>query len=191
MRLLHTLKRFWQYLIALLTCRLDRLDDPQTLLLLAQREMQQMHANNRERAVRAITQRNHLRQVIADARRRSDGLLGEANEAARRGEREQADALFQDWEKALTDLAHAEQSLAEVEQTVEDVKAAIRLELEAEQICRKTARSFFLDVDSKRMLASYLVEPPPTSVDRALASVVKALCLIALVLMLVLALLRG
>jgi hypothetical protein len=78
-----------------------------------------------------------------------------------------------------------------VERTVEEVKAAILLEHEAEQIHRKTARSFFLDVDCKRMLASYLVEPPPTSVNRALASVVKALCLLALALMLVLALLRG
>ncbi len=185
---LHTLKRFWRYLIALLTGRLDRFDDPEMLLLLAHREMQEMHANNWERAVRVITQRNHLRQVIDDTQRRADRLRADANEAARRGERERADALFQDWEKALADLAHTEQSLAEVERAVEEVKVAIRLEQEAIRCI--TRPSFFIEIDCKRMLSSYLAAPP-TGADRALAFVVKALCLVALALIVALVLLRG
>jgi len=43
---------------------LDKLENPDILLDQAKREMHEMHARNRERAVAAITQKNNLQSMV-------------------------------------------------------------------------------------------------------------------------------
>ena len=52
-------------------------DDPEVLLAQAQREMQEMHARNRTRAVEAITRKNHREQRVADTQKRLQAVQEE------------------------------------------------------------------------------------------------------------------
>src|SRR4028118_2415339 len=90
------LKRFWQYIKALLSGKLDQIEDPEVLLSQAQREMTELHAKNRERAVQAITQKNNLQQMVDDTQKRVDLLQGKAELALKRGDRELALQLLKE-----------------------------------------------------------------------------------------------
>ncbi len=84
------LSRIWRYIVALLSGKMDQIEDPEVLLSQAQREMTEMHARNRERAVQAITQKNNLQQMVDDTQKRVDNLQAKAELALKRGDRDLA-----------------------------------------------------------------------------------------------------
>jgi len=141
------LKRLWRYIVAVLTGKLDEVEDPEILLSQAQREMQEMHARNRERAVQAITQKNNLQQMVDDTQKRVDNLQAKAELALKRGDRELALQLLREKQQYETTLTATRESLAQAVETVESVKVAIRRE--EERIRTKTAEALALKAQWK------------------------------------------
>jgi len=124
------LRRIWRYLKALLTGKLEAVEDPEVLLSQAQQEMRENLARNRERAVEAITQKNRLKLMLDEGEKRSANLQAQAELALKRGDRELALRVMQ--EKLAYDktLESTRQSYEQAVQTSETVKAAIRREEE-------------------------------------------------------------
>ena len=141
------LKRFWRYIVALLSGGLDKFEDPEVLLSQAQREMQEMHARNRERAVQAITQKNNLQQMVDDTQKRVDNLQAKAELALKRGDRDLALQLLKERQQYETTLDATQASLAQAIETSEAVKNAIRRE--EERIRQKTAEALALKAQWK------------------------------------------
>ena len=141
------LKRLWRYIVALLSGGLDKLEDPDVLLSQAQREMTEMHARNRERAVQAITQKNNLQQMVDDTQKRVDSLQQRAEVALKRGDRELALQLLKEKQHYETTLTATQASLAQAIETSESVKTAIRRE--EERIRQKTAEALALKAQWK------------------------------------------
>lgn len=141
------LKRFWQYIVALLGGKLDQIEDPEILLSQAQREMQEMHGRNRERAVQAITQKNNLQQMVDDTQKRVDNLQQKAELALKRGDRDLAKQLLTEKQQYMTTLTMTQQSLTQAQETVDSVKTAIKRE--EERIRQKTAEALALKAQWK------------------------------------------
>lgn len=141
------LKRLWRYLSALFGAKLDEIEDPEILLSQAQKEMTEMHARNRERAVQAITQKNNLQQMVDDQQKRVDNLQSKAELALKRGDRDLALQLLKEKQQYETSLTTTKASLAQAVETVDAVKNAIRRE--EEQIRQKTAEALALKAQWK------------------------------------------
>lgn len=141
------LKRLWRYIVALLGGGLDKLEDPEILLSQAQREMQEMHARNRERAVQAITQKNNLQQMVDDTNKRVIDLQTKAELALKRGDRDLALQLLKEKQHYEGTLTNLQTSLAQAVETVESVKTAIRRE--EERIRQRTAEALALKAQWK------------------------------------------
>ena len=141
------LKRLWRYLMALFSGGLDQLEDPDVLLSQAQREMTEMHARNRERAVQAITQKNNLQQMVDDTQKRVDNLQAKAELALKRGDRDLALQLLKEKQQYETTLTATKASLAQALETSEAVKTAIRRE--EERIRQRTAEALALKAQWK------------------------------------------
>lgn len=127
------LKRFWRYFVTLFAAGQSDAADPamQAKMREAQGEMQQMHGQRlRERAVREITRRNAIRQMVADTQTRLQELLAEADLAESCGNQALSKRLLKLREGLAAALAATEQSLIEAEQNVVAVKEAIRREEE-------------------------------------------------------------
>ena len=141
------LRRFWQYIKALLSGKLDQIEDPEVLLSQAQREMTEMHARNRERAVQAITQKNNLQQMVDDTQKRVDNLQAKAELALKRGDRDLAKQLLTEKQQYMTTLEMTRTSLAQAQETVDSVKTAIKRE--EERIRQKTAEALAMKAQWK------------------------------------------
>ena len=141
------LKRLWRYIVALLSGGLDKMEDPEVLLSQAQREMQEMQARNRERAVSAITRKNNLQQMVEDTQKRVNNLQTKAELALKRGDRELALQLLKEKQQYEGTLTNLNSSLAQAQETVESVKVAIRRE--EERIREKTAQALALKAQWK------------------------------------------
>ena len=84
------LARFWRYLVAWVTGKVEQLEDPEVLLDQARREMQQTLARNRERAIQAITQKNMLQAEVEKLERTVRDLERKAELALQQGKRDLA-----------------------------------------------------------------------------------------------------
>jgi phage shock protein A len=136
------LKRLWNYLKSLFGAGMDKLEDPELLLTQAQREMQEMHAKNRERAVQAITQKNNLQQMVDDLQKRVDNLQAKAELALKRGDRDLALTLLKEKQSYEISLNTTREQLAQAIETSEAVKQHIKRE--EERIRQKTAEALAL-----------------------------------------------
>ncbi|MBC8142843.1 MAG: PspA/IM30 family protein [Armatimonadetes bacterium] len=141
------LKRFWNYIKALLSGGLDNLENPDILLEQAQREMQEVHARNRERAVQAITQKNNLQQMVDDLQKKTSQLQAKAELALKRGNRDLALQLLKEKESYQTSLTTTQASLEQAIDTSEQVKVAIKRE--EEKIRQKTAEALAMKAQWK------------------------------------------
>ncbi len=141
------LKRLWSYLKALFGSGLDKLEDPDILLSQAQREMTEMHARNRERAVQAITQKNNLQQMVSDTQKRVDNLQAKAELALKRGDRDLALQLLKEKQSYEVSLTTTKASLEQAIEMSESVKTAIKRE--EEKIRQKTAEALALKAQWK------------------------------------------
>jgi phage shock protein A len=117
-------------------------DDPEFLLSEAQRQMREVHARNRERAVQAITQKNNLQFMLDDARAKMEAMRAHLIAAEVQGDATSASlyrAEVQQWEQCVRDL---EENYAKAVSATEAVKEAIRTE--EETIRRKTSEAMSL-----------------------------------------------
>ncbi len=141
------LKRFWNYIKALLSGGLDTLENPDLLLEQAARDMQEVHARNRERAVQAITQKNNLQQMVDDLQKKTTQLEAKAELAVKRGDKDLALQLLKEKESYSVSLTTTKASLEQAIETSESVKVAIKRE--EERIRQKTAEALALKAQWK------------------------------------------
>ncbi len=135
--------------------------DPALLLERAQREMQEMHARNRERAVQAITQKNGLAQMVSDLESKLATIRERAETAASRGNPALAERLREEADSCETTLESTRRSLDQAVQATEHIKVAIRRE--EERIRKKAAEAMLLKaqwntMQVQRSLFASLVE---------------------------------
>lgn len=126
---------------------LDKLENPDLLLDQARREMQEIHARNRERAVQAITQKNNLQQMVDDLQKQVDTLSSRAELAVKRGDRDTALQLLKEKQAIESSLQTTKTTLAAAIETAESVKQAIKRE--EDQIRKKTAETLALKAQWK------------------------------------------
>ncbi len=153
--------RFWRRVRSRLAGRLEDMDDPEVLLARAQREMTEMHARNRERAVEAITHKNNLQQMVADTERHIGKLQAQAEDAAQGGFTAEAATLRREIAECEEALQIRREHLKAATEASESVKAAIKRE--EERIRQKTAEALSLKAQWKtsqveRTLLSALVD---------------------------------
>lgn len=141
------LKRFFNYIKSLFGVALDKVEDPELLLSQAQREMHEMHAKNRERAVQAITQKNNLQQMVDDLQKRTDNLQAKAELALKRGDRDLALQLLKEKQSYEVSLSTTKEHLAQAIETSEAVKTHIKRE--EERIRQKTAEALAMKAQWK------------------------------------------
>ncbi|MBC8139107.1 MAG: PspA/IM30 family protein [Fibrella sp.] len=116
--------------------------DPTLLLEQAQREMQEMHARNRDVAVRAITEKNNLEQMVKDLERKISLLRAKAQLAEERGDGDLAEQLRQEATSYDAVLVETTASWEKAKATTEQVKATIKSE--EERIRQKTTEAMLL-----------------------------------------------
>ena len=121
---------------------LDKLENPDILLDQAKRDMEEIHARNRERAVQAITQKNNLQQMVDDLQKKVDNLQAKAELALKRGDRDVALQLLKEKQSYEVSLTSTRTSLEKAVETAEVVKQHIQRE--QEEIRKKTAETLAL-----------------------------------------------
>ncbi|MBC8104752.1 MAG: PspA/IM30 family protein [Cytophagales bacterium] len=124
-------------------------EDPEALLSRAQQEMRELHARNRDRAVRAITQKNNLQQIVDDTQKRIETLQEKAELAARRGEEEMAGKFRAEAATFAEVLEQSRQSLAQAVEASEAIKEAIRRE--EQRLRLKTSQAMALRTQWKAL----------------------------------------
>ena len=153
---------FWQKLTGQSTGQpADDDFDPHALLEQAQREMQESHARNRERAVKAITEKNVLEQSVNNLQKKIVRLQTEAEGALKGDERDLALKLLQEKASYFDLLTSVQERLQEAVATAEAVKLAIRHE--EERLRQRTAEAMLLKaqwntMQIQRSLFASLVE---------------------------------
>lgn len=141
-------KRFWRYLMALFSGKLDQWEDPEVIINEAVREMRENQIRNRELAVQAITQKNNLQAEVEKEERLIADLEKKAQTALLGGNRELAKQFLREklqHEQTLTDMRA---SLAQAIEAAEKVKTAIKLE--EDRIRQKTAQALALKAKMKQ-----------------------------------------
>ena len=121
---------------------LDNLENPELLIQQAQEEWRALHAKNRERAVRAITQKNQLQQMVDDSQKQVTMLENKAELALKRGDRDLALQLLKEKQSYEQTLQMTRGQLEQAIETSEQVKQAIKVE--EEKIRQKTAEALAL-----------------------------------------------
>lgn len=124
-------------------------EDPEALLARAQQEMQELHARNRDRAVRAITQKNNLQQMMDDTQKRVEILQGRAETADNHGDSEMADKLRLEAAAFQQTLDQTRESLTQAITVAESVKETIRHE--EQRIRLKTSQAMALRTQWKAL----------------------------------------
>lgn len=151
----------WDKLRYIVSGEVENLDDPDALLQQAQREMREVHDRSRERAVRAITERNNLEAAVQEAARRRDNALFRAEAAEGREEPNEAELCRMEAAEYDRTVAELSAALEAAGRAAEEVRAQIKRE--EERIRRKTAEALAIRAQWKatqvqRSLLASLVE---------------------------------
>ena len=118
-RLLRLLRYLLRRIAAWLSRKADATEDPEVLLDQARREMLEMQAKNRERAVQAITQKNNLQQMVDDTQKRVANLQSKAELALKRGDRDLALQLLKEKQQYESTLGNLQPSLSQAQKTAQ------------------------------------------------------------------------
>jgi phage shock protein A len=137
-------------------------DDPEQLLNRAQQEMRELHARNRERAVRAIMQKNNLEQMVTETEKKVAMFREQADVAERSGDVVGAAAHRHSAETHQRVLEDIRVSLNQAAEVAEKVKQAIRRE--EERVLERTSQALALKAQWKVL-----------QVQREIAGVARAL----------------
>ena len=131
--------RMWRYLKALFLGKLDELENPEVLLQQAAREMRENLAQNRQRAVTAITQKNNLKVLMDEQEKRITQLEAQAEMAVKKGERDLARRVLREKLTFQQTVTGTRDSYDQAVQASEAVKVAIRRQ--EEQVRQRTAEA--------------------------------------------------
>ncbi|MBC7808512.1 MAG: PspA/IM30 family protein [Akkermansiaceae bacterium] len=135
--------------------------DPTSLLKQAQREMEELHARNRDVAVRAITEKNNLEQMVQDIERKIRLLQEKADLAEERGDTDLAKQLRFEATSYTMTLTEIHASWEEAKLKADRIKATIKSE--EERIRQKTTEAMLLEtqwhtMQLQRSLFASLIE---------------------------------
>jgi len=142
------MRRFFAWLKALFNRLMNRLEDPDLMLDQARREMQETLQTNKERAIQAITQRNNLQAMVDEHVRKVENLENQAIQALKMGNRDLARQLLREKANYQATLESLRASLAQANNTVEQVKLAIRRQ--EEEVRRRTAEALAMKAQYKQ-----------------------------------------
>lgn len=131
--------RFWRYLVAWITGKVEDLENPDVLLDQARREMNETLARNRERAIQAITQKNLLQAEVEKIEKVVRDLDKKAELALKQGNRDLALQIVREKKAQEGALGAMRQSLEQATQTVEAIKTAMRRQ--EEEVRVRTAQA--------------------------------------------------
>lgn len=131
--------RFWRYLVAWVTGKVEDLENPEVLLDQARREMNETLARNRERAIQAITQKNLLQAEVEKIEKVVRDLDKKAELALKQGNRDLALQIVREKKAQEGALGTMRQSLEQAAQTVEAIKTAMRRQ--EEEVRVRTAQA--------------------------------------------------
>lgn len=134
--------RFFRYIRALLMGKLDDLEDPEVILDDARREMKEIQIKNREATVQAVTQKNNLQNMVADAEKEIAALDARAVTALKAGNRDLARQFLREKGARESTIAQLKASLEQALQASEAAKVA--LQRQEEQLRVKTAEALAL-----------------------------------------------
>lgn len=142
------MKRFFNWLKGLFNKTMDKIEDPEVMLDQARRDMQATLIANKEKAVQAITQKNRLEGMLAEAKKKSAELEKQATLALKQGKRDIAQQMMR--EKITNDnlVTTLQGSYDQAAQTVEAVKLAIRRQ--DEEVRKKTAEALAMKAQWKQ-----------------------------------------
>lgn len=163
--------------------------------------MQEAHARNRERTVKAITAKNSLLNQIDDLQKTILNLQKKADKAVGSGHQELAKELLKEKQNYEESLRSAQETLQHAEATVEQVKVATKRE--EEWIRQKTAEALALKAKWKQSEIElvmeeelrqigiwHLAQPPQPQIDRKTARELVGFLLIFLLLVIAVLLFR-
>jgi phage shock protein A len=139
------IKRFINLVKSWFGHAIETLESPTLLLQQAQEDMQKLHRENRERAVRAITAKNNLQQQVSEMERKVNDLGAKAELALKRGQRDIALQLLKEKQSYQGSLDGLQSSLQQAIETSEAVKEHIRRE--GDKIREKMAQATALKVE--------------------------------------------
>lgn len=142
------MKRFFDWLKALFNRAMDKVEDPEMMLDQARRDMQQALAQNREKAVQAITQKNRLQTMLDEATKKSSQLESQAAMALRQGNRELAKQFLREKATNDTTVQTLQATYQQAVETVDQVKLAIKRH--EEDVRRKTAEALAMKAQLKQ-----------------------------------------
>ena len=125
------------------------LEDPEALLNLAQQEMKENQAKNRERAVQAITQKNNLQAEVDKTQKMVNNLQAKAELARSKGDLDLERQILLEKERCQITLSKMATSLTTSITIVEEMKEAMRRE--EERIRSKTAQAMALKTEWKQI----------------------------------------
>ena len=131
--------RMWRYLKALFLGKLDELENPEVLLQQAAREMRENLAQNRQRAVTAITQKNNLKALMDEQEKKITQLEAQAEMSVKNGDRDLARRVLREKLTFQESVTGTRGSYDQAVQASEAIKVAIRRQ--EEQVRQRTAEA--------------------------------------------------
>ncbi len=142
------MKRFIAWIRALFNRAMDKVEDPEVMLDQARRDMTTALTANREKAVQAITQKNRLQMMLEEQEKKAAQLESQAGIALKQGNRDLARQFLR--EKATIDqsIESLRPTLAAAQETVEQVKVAIKRQ--EEEVKKKAAEALALKAQWKQ-----------------------------------------
>lgn len=166
--------RIWRYIKALILGKLDEIEDPEVLLREAAQEMRASLAENRQRAVTAITQKNNLKALLDEQEKRVSQLNAQAEMAVKKGDRDLARRVLRE---KLTFEGTIQETRVSYEQAVEAseaVKVAIRRQEEtvrqrtAEALAKKAQwKQAQIQIEIDKALSGLTFEEESSTWERA------------------------
>lgn len=131
-------------------------DDAEVLLQHAQSQMRESQAKNRERAVQAITQKNHLQALVDQTQKMVDNLRSKAQKAHDEGDVGLERQLTVEQNRYQQSLDRMKTGLQGAIEVAEAVKIAMRRE--EEQIRAKTAEALTMKSLYKQAQIEFEIE---------------------------------
>jgi len=142
------MNRFFRWLKALFNRGMDKLEDPDIMLDQAKREMTEALLKNKEKAVQAIAQRNMLQAELENQRKRAAAMEIQATTALKGGNRDLARQILREKTSIDASIESLQGTMAQAEQTVEQVKIAIKRQ--EDEVRKKTADALALKAQWKQ-----------------------------------------
>lgn len=140
--------RFFNWLKAIFNRGMDRIEDPEIMLDQARRDMSQALAQNQEKAIQAITQRNQLEKMLQDHVAKSKSYENQATMALKNGDRELARNLLREKANIDQNITGLQATYDQASATVDNVKTAVARQ--REEVEKKTAEALALKAQWKQ-----------------------------------------